>query len=185
MAFDAPLPKPLDLPKLKYEEMVEALKTMPFSLTPVQPQQTYVLGCTCPDCAKARMRMWPEPRPKPMYPPEAIALLKKARARIDRGWVQKKTSYQGNVCAMGGIMSAIQDREEPMGWTSAEEAKMERLVQCLPGMNTTADVIHFNDAAGRTKAEVLALFDAGIARLEGRPVPAPSYQPLSFWDFKL
>lgn len=119
---------------------------------------------------------------------EALAVLTRARAYVEEGWVQG-TGYLsdegGNVikrCAG----QAIQD-----AYYAVHGSKV---AGCLCGSCPTPDngafntamrefqvtirydnIPHWNDTNGRTKTEVLAAFDATIERLSGPKVEVPKF----------
>lgn len=162
MAFDAPLPSKPE--KLSYNEFINILKPPSMSLD--------VKGCQCDMCQRARGL-------PPSKPEDDLAILKKARARIAQGWCQGKTMDENrNVCAMGGILFAIAGEENIESYNSFIQGKMERIARLLPGISQTCEVVKFNDTQGRTKEEVLRLFDYGIKRLEAGLPPPVRPQPL-------
>ena len=93
-----------------------------------------------------------------------------ARARIERGWTQSAEARDasGNsvlpdspLAVCWDVLGALFDAEMP---TSSHDA----LFKELPGRSRRRDVsiVSFNDAEGRTKEEVLALYDRAIAACE-------------------
>lgn len=95
-----------------------------------------------------------------------LLALERARERIARGWCQKLTDKHDNVCAVGALKAATGGL---WGWEPGQLAEVARLLRVMgftiPEDHDTADALMWNDRAGRTQAEVLARFDAAIARL--------------------
>lgn len=102
--------------------------------------------------------------------PPVLAVLKKARALVARGWCQGAAARARNnrrvatdhagasrFCAWGALARAAGPKEHGM-----REATY--LLCAILKVNGLSD---FNDAKGRTKAEVLAAFDRAI-KLAGR-----------------
>ena len=92
-----------------------------------------------------------------------LIVLEKARARIARGWVQGECeALDGRVCIGGAyILLGFAETGRWPGWgTEGHQAYAEAL-----GFSGTPEMVAWNDAPGRTKAEVLARFDAAIERL--------------------
>ena len=98
---------------------------------------------------------------------EVTELLTEARARIARGWTQGASARDvtGSVtrawaeeavcwCAMGAVACRDDD------WTTAEPAWAA--LRAAVGGETW--VSEWNDAPGRTQADVLALYDRAIER---------------------
>ena len=90
-----------------------------------------------------------------------IAKLRRARTLIASGWTQHTyRSLTGCYCAMGAMLQAdIQEN----GF---------RISRCRSRRTDTpaGKLIEWNDRPGRTKREVLAMFDNSIAALEARGV---------------
>lgn len=95
-----------------------------------------------------------------------------AKALIQKhGWIQGSygNSYIG-YCASGAICSVAQ----AAGWAAAAEAApvaraAASAVARAAGpaaARAELDIVEYNDAQGRTKEEVLAVFDKAIASLE-------------------
>jgi hypothetical protein len=129
-------------------------------------------GCQCRLCNPAQFQRELET--------DVLTILKTARSLLNEGWYQRGM-YAPNlsgVCSMAAILAAMQGvrslRQLPGGAMydgPSLEGRLDAIARYLPGMNCISDVIQFNDFALRTKGEVLALFDAGIARLERTAVP--------------
>lgn len=88
------------------------------------------------------------------------AVLKRARELIEQGWVQgdwRVTDDNGKMsfCAIG----ALNEASTKVNWETKDEAR-ELLGSAL--RNGYHDVIEYNDADGRRKADVLKLFDRAI-----------------------
>lgn len=103
----------------------------------------------------------------------AVEVLREARRLIqERGWVQGMFSGAGGaICAVGALNFASAGIVAYPARDSAEEhlnrCAKEYLRQVLPEDSITVE--HWNDTPGRTVAEVLAYFDAAIARAEAQP----------------
>jgi hypothetical protein len=87
-----------------------------------------------------------------------LLILEKARERIARGWVQHTLCCDRGVCVMGALDSLCADDGT---WA-----------RCLGALGLSDDgsyglrpAARWNDAPGRTQAEVLARFDAAISKL--------------------
>lgn len=94
-----------------------------------------------------------------------VVVLKKARALIEQGWTQGAFKrYTDNpdrpieYCAVGAIREASNSEV----WGELYDAGI-CLSTALRGMAYTHDPIEFNDAPGRTREEVLEMFDKAIA----------------------
>lgn len=98
---------------------------------------------------------------------DTIVNLKKARQLIaERGWIQGAGGdLDRGVCAYSAVYFA-------KGESYATFAEEIQLARTLPDSNfsTLSKIITFNDTEGRTKEEVLKLFDDTIARLEVQEV---------------
>jgi len=121
--------------------------------------------------------------------------LTEARAKVARGWTQgtwardavgERAPERGNAavcwCIVGALNAVADDREgHHLFWVAgllepARDALYEAL-EDLGGYDFGTALVEFNDAPGRTQAEVLALFDLAIAAVEARLAPkagAPS-----------
>lgn len=89
-----------------------------------------------------------------------MIVLEKARERIAQGWCQATYGKDAKVCLLGALNFAVTGR--------ADEDQYARLLGFRTRGWKTAGTVAFewNDATGRTQAEVLARFDAAIAKLE-------------------
>lgn len=82
-----------------------------------------------------------------------LIVLEKARAIVARGWCQNALQTDSGFCIIGALGEAAPDDVCLMGpWIS------------LLGFGET-NAAEWNDAPGRTQAEVLARFDEAISRL--------------------
>jgi hypothetical protein len=99
---------------------------------------------------------------------DVLDLLRRARERVANGWCQYRvwSHDMQEYCAWGSL-----EIEEIPAARKAEA--MIRLSMELPTENRRRpnfyagqDVIIFNNASGRTQAEIVALFDAAIAARE-------------------
>jgi hypothetical protein len=95
-------------------------------------------------------------------PEWTLKKLKEAREMISQGWIQGSYSRaEAGVtcfCAKGALFGACEDIS-----TALDLAYL--LEDDLP--EGYGGLVSFNDEKGRTKEEVLALYDRTIARLEG------------------
>ncbi len=101
-----------------------------------------------------------------MNPVAVKELLVAGKLRIERGWCQKsygqykmhtdRTSY----CASGAIRNA---RDSGISEMNQDEMDALRVLAVCLKSRSEADIISFNDERGRTKEEVLALYDRAIA----------------------
>jgi hypothetical protein len=90
-----------------------------------------------------------------------LLILQKARDRIARGWghgIRCLWPWGKNLC-IGLTLCAV---------GVEEDATEKRLLAALGFHSSRAETIAWNDAPGRTQAEVLQRFDAAIDRLAGR-----------------
>jgi len=100
-----------------------------------------------------------------IYKEETVAWLNRLReALIERGWTQGALENgTGEVCLMGGVNRA--------GCSNMMSIALTQLLQEITG----SSVVAWNDATGRTFAEVLDLVDTAILRVkeelagDGRP----------------
>lgn len=90
-----------------------------------------------------------------------LEILKRGRERVAAGWCQRAMggAERGAYCLVGSFLDAD---ELPFG-------------RCLKAVSLELpegfqDPLKWNDAPGRTQAEVVALFDRAIARLEAEEV---------------
>jgi hypothetical protein len=173
MAFDAELMKASDLAEKTALEFL-GLKAFPKpsptimywdELAKAKPQPSpweFQPGCQCSLCRPALRA------PSPTSREEALAVLKIARAKIDRAWA-KNTAYDsdtGGVCSMSAILCAIQGTDMPLPSGGVLENKVETIACMIPGIQSTGELIRFNDHTATRKQDVLAKFDAAIRRLE-------------------
>lgn len=95
-----------------------------------------------------------------------LEVLQKARERIAQGWTQCSfaRTQTGSPCDSGDkravtfcAAGAINASSPP---SSVERSEAHRLL----GRVTLVSTMEFNDKRGRTQAEVLAAFDAAIAK---------------------
>lgn len=108
---------------------------------------------------------------------ELHQLLILARAKIEAGWLQGDATDGKNVCAQYAIHSSGYDVRAPsVNAIPAVVSHAERLVLsivnkgCEPWVNYPS-VPTWNDMGGRTKAEVLAVFDEAIRQTAPEPDP--------------
>lgn len=95
-------------------------------------------------------------------------LLQRARqALIDRGWRQYMYEDEcGRMCAVGAVRYADgtgngdPDCRGPGGDALAAYGLLRSL---LPGGHEFDDIVNWNDTHGRTRAEVIELFDTAIS----------------------
>lgn len=99
-----------------------------------------------------------------------VELLKAARAKIEQGWCQgtmakeqrgrmrgPKESYSCSWCVLGALAAA----------STLEELNPYRTARTLMEAVVAPSLSAWNDAPGRTQAEVLAAFDKAIELAEG------------------
>lgn len=92
-------------------------------------------------------------------------VLEKARERIARGWCQRlRFGDNGSVCIVGALQVAT--GLEGIG-SNVGAYRATVPWQALLGFSNVGDDVAdcWNDAKGRTQAEVLARFDEAISRL--------------------
>lgn len=94
-----------------------------------------------------------------------LIVLEKARERIARGWCQQvRHNTEGAVCIVGALQDAA---GIPEGTNRDIYAATAPWTDPLGFSSEGFDFPDtWNDALGRTQAEVLARFDAAIAKLE-------------------
>lgn len=98
-----------------------------------------------------------------------LIVLEKARERIARGWCQsKRHSDWGEVCIIGAIETVLLGEDHPNISPHYDLAEPYALALGFSGACNYLFAAKWNDAPGRTQAEVLARFDEAIARLAGR-----------------
>jgi|ERR1700677_1000200 len=95
-----------------------------------------------------------------------LIVLERAREKIARGWCQNRWRKDGAVCIVGAIADAIDDVDQVAVRRGHNCTHWIDLMDALGAPR--ADAI-WNDARGRTQAEVLARFDSAIARLSAQP----------------
>lgn len=89
-----------------------------------------------------------------------LALLRFARegAARDRGWCQGELTIGASHCALGWLSAARRALGTPVGWHGPADFARRFMMD---------DLMDFNDSPYTTQADVVAVFDATIARLEG------------------
>jgi hypothetical protein len=89
--------------------------------------------------------------------------LRQARALVERGWMQGDYADADCecFCALGAIQMAVCG--EPDNDFSLRTRPLEQLFQQALGVKS---IVNWNDANGRTQAEVLAAFDKAIELAE-------------------
>lgn len=94
-----------------------------------------------------------------------LIILEKARERIARGWCQRADQHDDNVCLVRAVSDVLgYHRYDPYGGIFAPD--VQRAIGALGLFSgDTGEPSKWNDAPGRTQAEVLARFDAAIERL--------------------
>lgn len=109
-----------------------------------------------------------------------VELLKAARERVAKGWCQgwfakdaageETLEELGDACAwcVRGAIYASAKHGEPES-VSAEMALHDTLKDSGAALSVVGPLEEWNDAPGRTQAEVLDLFDRTIARLTEKP----------------
>lgn len=94
-----------------------------------------------------------------------LIVLERARERIARGWCQGKAEGpDGSVCIIGALHHAFYGGIGPL---TPEAAYPLRVAVEQMGLDPETVSI-WNDAPGRTQAEVLARFDTAVAKLSAR-----------------
>lgn len=97
---------------------------------------------------------------------EVLVLLRQARERVAQpyGWTQGVAEYNGKVCTIGAIEFFIPDMGTHL---IASEALAKQLpAEHYPDLDASCRLISYNDAPGRTQAEIVALYDRAIALRE-------------------
>jgi hypothetical protein len=82
-----------------------------------------------------------------------------AREKVAHGWCQREfVSDDGKLCPLGAINRLGVDRD------AAQNAKhaLATAIVGPPHVHSSGTVMQWNDAKGRTQAEVLAAFDKAI-----------------------
>lgn len=99
-----------------------------------------------------------------------LDVLVRARDLLEqRGWCQGVAeNTSGAHCAAGALQKVTRNPWEPGRYAAAYKALLAVLPQppklLVPIAYAAEPLTYYNDEPGRTKAEVLALFDAAIAR---------------------
>ncbi len=83
-----------------------------------------------------------------------VELLAEGRRKIEAGWCQGKIRERGAVCMMGAL------RSQNFATIKAAEARLRKVILRA---GFARGIVEFNDFPGRTKGQVLAIFDAAIA----------------------
>jgi hypothetical protein len=83
-------------------------------------------------------------------------MLVDARRQLDRGWCQHRARQRGSTCMVGSL--AISDYD---AFVAAERLLLDA-IRDLGHPQTS--VVAFNDALGRTKQQVLQVYDRAIHR---------------------
>lgn len=94
-------------------------------------------------------------------------ILQRARDRLAEGWCQGQTrDIYDNVCAIGALNFAKHGSPDTPELYNYEYEAYEKVLDIKPIERGPGWALAtFNNAPGRTLPEVLALFDAAIARL--------------------
>lgn len=88
-----------------------------------------------------------------------VLMLQAARSKIEQGWCQGAMRQRGKVCMLGALSDSRCYAEEL--YHDAEKLLFRAIDSCgYPH----AQISSFNDAAGRTKEQVLDIYDAAIVR---------------------
>ena len=82
---------------------------------------------------------------------EFIAWLKRAKALVEKGWTQG-AYHRGECCCAQAAMADTVPKDAP-GFL-------------FTGPGSHCGLVYWNDTPGRTKAEVIAMFDNSIKALE-------------------
>jgi hypothetical protein len=115
---------------------------------------------------------------------DVLELLLEGRGKIARphGWCKGDYRKGGAVCALGAIYSPGSDDDE-YARSSTEIAAACLLADALPwissllGRGRAPSVMELNDARRTRKRDVLALYDAAIARRREETAPLPADMP--------
>jgi|SRR5690242_12698165 hypothetical protein len=81
-------------------------------------------------------------------------LLADGRQHLDQGWCQHRTRQRGSACMVGSL--GISNYEE---FIAAERLLLKAIVALG---HTQSSIAQFNDAPGRTKQQVLEVYDRAI-----------------------
>lgn len=114
-----------------------------------------------------------------------LQLLRDARAKLATGWTQgnfardhlgapiSAQSPDATCWCAWGAVRASMDHDRAL-W-AADDAAHDELYEALAsveGLDYAGAIVEYNDAAERTQADVLALFDRAIAAVEARLAPS-------------
>ena len=113
---------------------------------------------------------------------EVRDILTKARANVAAGWCQGALGVNNKghrlsasdlssavaVCAVGGMYKVATDAGMRDKTGQALDNAIREAWEQLKDANMVPDVAEYNDAMGRTKDEVLALFDHAIITAPGQ-----------------
>ena len=93
-----------------------------------------------------------------------VSYIKEAREFLaTHNWIQNHTSDGvGGYCAYGAICTSLRNIQDDHHAT--ENKVLDALERCLP-LGTTG-IIAYNDTYGRTKEQILEIFDCAIENLE-------------------
>jgi len=83
-------------------------------------------------------------------------MLVEARQQLDQGWCQHRARQRGSACMIGSL--AIADYDV---FVEAERVLLDAIRDLG---HPQASVVAFNDALGRTKQQVLDVYDRAIRR---------------------
>lgn len=101
----------------------------------------------------------------------ALEILTAARAKVAQGWVQGAYARGGCYCVSGAITEAVTGSPDlwPKSWADRASpwCVARELLSRAIGANSVDDIVSFNDAPGRTQAEVVAAFDKAIEMARG------------------
>ena len=95
----------------------------------------------------------------PVRESDTVEVLKAARGSVEKHWCQYGTCYDGNTVGVCVIIALGNAAQWPNGNDYDAARKYFRAAVPLP---KTISVPEWNDAPGRTQAEVLAAFDRAI-----------------------
>jgi hypothetical protein len=91
---------------------------------------------------------------------DQIVLLRAAELLENKGWIQHQASNDYGYCALGALDAAL-NRSGPYQYTSFLRLE-DKLSKQIFGKSTSvpigAEISEWNDAKGRTAAEVIAVF---------------------------
>lgn len=99
-----------------------------------------------------------------------LEILKAARERVAKGWTQGEVARDaaglavGSIsqdavcwCSLGALNGALGPGESWDGWSDAK-----KLLRIAAGIYDNISIVDWNDAPGRTQAEVIAAFTRAI-----------------------